>query len=440
MSEEPDIPFPDLPSFEEGAQPFGIQDSVFICSRAYAKTEDAFEAIKKAALEIGYEEKNYDDKDTAAKDYIYLSLDTAAAECGSCNEVISRTGVQCHGHKCECCGEVTYLEYVPGGAIRFVFLDKHERIGEPLTFQIHDYRTFDDKPNELVLLPQPILGEYKTPSGQYVRHGLFDVTDPAEAQAIMDEAETRKLFRRENLFCRETDSYQDVIVLIDPEPHMITPQSVFNTHDIWGQYRNFKEIDVFRGEKFDKWFGKTLPVPDSLSVSRKYIGRDKHSLGEPNIHATILRAAGQGSDCGYYHQDGSIAFSGVVLDRMTAFVHHFVDVDIEKWNAFLETAPKDGPGFIMTLAKWSSAMSDGSLKNVVNKSNIFNAINGMHKMMTGKSMTEDEIESMIQGAQTQEADDFAESILDTLEDKQRRKSQGERKWGDDLTGPDHDLN
>ncbi len=417
----------------EGKPVFDIPDTVHITSTVFAKTEAAFEAAVKAA-----QAHNYDDKITKPEERdkgVYFSLrESHAAECGSCEGIISPRGVRAHGHKCEHCGDATYVEYTRDGAISLQFLKDLERVGRTtLSFRIFGYRENEGKPNELLLFPEPVLGDYAPPrhpkrGWNGLRQGLFAVRDHEEARMILEEA--RDLYSTETIVDPASGKEIKIMVIKDHTPHMVTAQAVFEAHDIVGQFHNHTSIKVYGGKKYDEF--SPLPIPDNFQLSKKYIGKEKHSLAEPRIHETILRAAGQVSRTDFYYQDGRDAFSEIVYKRMTDFVEHFVDIDPQEWAVFLYHAPKDGPGFIHSLASWCSAMSDGQKREVKCEPNIGNALVGISKLAAGKPLTYAESVAMEEGAGTELADKLASHLAEAfsgqIEGEQAALRQRVAKW------------
>lgn len=401
----------------EGKPLLGIDDTIFITSTVYAKTQDAFEALEERAVAAGYTKNPHGDKKEGAP---FFSLeDIRMAACGSCDEVISCRGVRAHNHKCECCGEPTYLDYVEGGAIRFRFMNDRQYIGNPITFKIFEYREQEDGENELVLHADPLIENYSDDAKNvHVRIGWGDVNSRDEAQNVLDEA--RDLYRREKI--KAGDQEIDTIVVRHHGP-MLRENSVINTYETYGRVNNHRIIKIFDGQKYSEW--DALPIPESFTLSKEYADGKKHSLTEPDIHGMIMQAAGQVSRADYYYQDGRPAFDSVALKRMTAFVHNFVDVEPKAWDRFLRAAPKDGPGFIYALAGWAAAESDGVRRHVKDEPNIGNALTGLSKIFSGKPLSYRESIAMEEGADTDAARQFAESLIETHQEKERAKIRGQ---------------
>lgn len=435
--------------FKEGQPVLGVENTVLITGRAYAHTQEAYDELRKKLVKTGYTIPDHaKPKDgEAKKDDEFFSLEGINfAECGSCESTISRLGVAMHNHQCECCGDPTFLKYVKDGAIRFKFMhdiddDGREYIGGDMTFRIFEYREVEKGDwNELIVHASPILDDYANEEKQiYMRKGWLNVSTEGEAQDILERAAGHNLYKRSTVVDQDTGDDIAVLILKDHKSGLLQRGSVFNTSEIAGEQRNYKDIKIWQGKKYEG-FMAGLPIPETIHLSSKYIGREKHSLAEPNIHETIMRAAGQVSRADYYYQDGRPAFGEVVFERMNNFVKHSVDVPFEEWEQFLESLGKrvargqishyskiDGPGFIYALADWASKMSDGQRKHVKDEPNIGNALVGISKVAAGQALTDAEAVAMVEGSYTDEADNFAKGLQDRMREQDAGKSK-ERKW------------
>lgn len=469
-----------MDNFKEGGSIPGVNDTIIITSHAFAKTEKAFEAAREKLLSLGYAIPDHAQESAKeGQDFEFYSLqDISAAECGSCDSVISSRGVAAHNHKCECCGTPTCLDYVEDGAIRFRFIGKDEYIGNPITFKIIEFREPEEGDwNELVVHAAPILDRYENPAKNvYVSISPFDVNSEAEAQDILSRAGKEGLYKRSLIIDPASGEDIPVLILKSHKSRLLVQGSTFNTHEIYGRTTNYRMVKIYNGQKFSEW-DKSFPLPQSLHLSRKYADGKKHSLSEDNIHEIIMQAAGQVSRADYYHQDGRAAFSKIVFERMSNFVEHFVDVPFKEWQKFLKDLGKktteknvsslisgrssydygfimsarsafsgkdahlqiDGPGFIYALAEWAGKMSDGKRKRVRDEPNIGNALEGAFKLMSGQTLSEAESAAMLEGSETPEAQRFVEHLQETLGEKAKaarretkwRKNARTRNWDDD---------
>lgn len=98
--------------------------------------------------------------------------------------------------------------------------------------------------------------------------------------------------------------------------------------------------------------------PLSLIVDLRYADGHRHALTEPDLHRTILGAASHPSHLGWYSREHD-RFHDVAIGRMGAFVRNLVDVEPEKWDAFVQGARYlHAQEFIKGMAAWASRESD----------------------------------------------------------------------------------
>jgi hypothetical protein len=125
-----------------------------------------------------------------------------------------------------------------------------------------------------------------------------------------------------------------------------------------------KAHDVSGEEIFAHMIAGNTNEPVSLIVDIRYSDGHKHSLAEPLIHETILRAASQRSDLEYYNRP-SDHFDPSIKSRMSAFVRHLVSVEPNSWDNFLKDAePLHAKDFIKAMAAWASKNSDNAPRDV----------------------------------------------------------------------------
>ena len=97
-----------------------------------------------------------------------------------------------------------------------------------------------------------------------------------------------------------------------------------------------KVYDVSPGEISDDLLffpGEPTTDPTSFTVSQKYMNAPKHSLGEKDIHESIILVSGKPSNPAWHYRD-SDRFDSVALSRINGFVENMVDVESEVWNDF----------------------------------------------------------------------------------------------------------
>lgn len=300
-------------------------------------------------------------------------------KCGSCNSYIDTRGIETHEHKCEKCGDFTFLKFVPGAAVRFKFSDDKRGFSDlTLIVQSYDsenkelrfFKRFEDVPNKksIPCNPDEILFSYKNL--------------PAELRMFNDVFTEREI--------------EDIPVLVthyDNKSKYMDRKDKIDLCDVRGSKFNFQLVRLFNGKEYSEL--DKIPVPDSHLIYEAWHWSPLNP--HPKLHERILRAAGLVSDCGYYYQDGRQAIYKENIMGMRKFVKNFTTIDVNSFDNMVAYAPLDGPGFIRTLAKFCH-------KNPVleDRPNIGNTLVAMSKIFEGKSLSEKEIEAGKRGLREDE--------------------------------------
>ncbi|MFA6529094.1 MAG: hypothetical protein WCT46_06180 [Candidatus Gracilibacteria bacterium] len=170
--------------------------------------------------------------------------------------------------------------------------------------------------------------------------------------------------------------------------------SAINPSEIYGHYWNHKIVLVWDGKEYDE-YSLDLPLHESISIYESWHWAPLES--NPKLHEKIIHAAGMVSRCDYYHQDGRLEFRDGHLKRMRMFVEHFTKLDLVAWDRMIRTADKSGPGMIRAIAAFCH-----NNPSVENRPNVGNLLVGFSKAMSGKSLTADELATMIDAAKDPE--------------------------------------
>jgi len=173
-------------------------------------------------------------------------------------------------------------------------------------------------------------------------------------------------------------NYDDLVIIIS---------------ETWGHVNNHDIVNLYKGEEFSE-YGR-LPLPESHSIYEAWHWAPLEP--SPKLHEKIIHAAGMVSRKDYWYQDGRPAFYDIHFMRMNRFVKHFTSLDYNAWQDMMAHAPVDGPGMIDAIAHFCSDKPE-----VRDDPNIFNVINGAHKiataLATGKNnLTSGEIAAMKRG-------------------------------------------
>lgn len=340
------------------------------------KSPEAMDLFLADLRNKGYEDKTYVEKGEKRRpNYFYMSLrDDVLVDkgvCNSCNSYISRNGIKMHKHKCEVCGEFTYLEFVDGTTVRFYWQDD---IGssafEPsMKMKVKDY---DDENRCLILYAKPMDGN--------------NFNDWNLKNALKSLRKHRPSYSFVKI---EGKTY----ISIPYEVHYgkRTGPQLINMADSHGHVVNHRMVKLFQGKEYGEWFDP-IPIPENYTVKGAWEGYPLPR--SPYLHETIIHAAGMVSRCDYYYQDGRTEFREIHLLRMRLFVEHFTDINIDEWDRMIERADKSGPGMIRALAAFCHP--DAVPKNEPNFWNLVHGVSKIQDALNGHpvKMSDDEIAAM----------------------------------------------
>jgi len=371
---------------------FGIDGIVVIAHDLHATSQESFDALL-AALAEDYSVKD-GNLDKEPHDSYYASLKESVCQrmvkCNACGGLSRVGGCKRHGYKCDCCGQVLYLEYVKGATIRFYFPNQY-----PLQDLILNVHSYDEKSQSILCYPDFVTQ----------RSSIFGV-DEKKHYALLER--NRNAYERVYRGCRGAGSGRKTLLkFFYPLPGKGRDEGYqnikINMSDLqrdWnvppGTYGlGYKEVNVFKGQVYDGGiFTDNLPLPQSFSIYPSF--RHK-AVRNSRLHATIIHGARQSSRCDYFHQDGRRAFDGKPIEWMKLYVKHFTDLPYDEFeNYFLRNCRYDGPGFICDLAAWVEKVT-GVPQYIENKPNIGNFIEGFAKLCRGERFIGNELNAFVDG-------------------------------------------
>lgn len=382
---------------------------VCIAGSFYVKTPAALRKLLQTLRIIGYKVQDNRKADYLNRENVsvrqmekngwslwYASFpDNRRGKCCSCNSLISTLGIKAHGHKCEICGEVTYLDIIDGSTIRFSFVPEE---GE-------EYSMADIK-----MTAQ----RWDTEAGYLY---LYPTAEPGLWLRNNDEA-NEYLHARSDRFeivVEKVNGTDQELVKIPYKPrHLRGDDSVISVNDVHGHHWNHKVVRIWEGQEFDELFGD-FPVLESISICETWHWYPRPA--SPGLHEQIFSAAGRVSRADYYYQDGRPAFWEPQLRNMRLFVKHFTTLDLEKWDQMIRRADRSGPGMIKAVANFCHPRA-----KVRNDPNIGNLLIGYNKLSNLQSMTDDEVSAMADAWKDDDIrDDFLQSVGATVtRDRPRR--------------------
>lgn len=348
----------------------------------YIEQPDALMPVLDELRAIGYEVKDCrKDEDRERKSvpveqqeqegwylwYAHLT-DIRRGKCNSCQSYIATQGIQSHGHTCEVCGAITYLNIQDGSSVRFSFVGEHGYF--PPELNMKAYR-WDVEQADLYLYPEPL------------EHGGWGILKGEKAQEYLmlhqDKWEQVELDGKPYLKVKYADS---------PWTKDHEGVDTIDVRDIYGHYWNHKIVRLWQGQEYSEW--GDFPLPESV------IGYESWHWAplprSPKLHEQIIHAAGMISDQGWYHQDGRAAFDAIHWERMRIFVDRFTEIDVEEWDKAARRFRHDGPGAIADIARFCSPAAQ-----VTNKPNWGNTLTALAKGLSGERLTEREVDAAMKG-------------------------------------------
>jgi len=300
-------------------------------------------------------------------------------KCRACESLISIEDIETHKHKCEVCGDYTFLQFVEGRSAVNVEFIKSGVFVQDLVVHHYDeinhilyfFRNIEDIDQLEKMAPQVKAGvkaSYKTVDEKLKEaEGDFQIVkvDGIELIAVrynsyLSDGEREKAISNGEEDIKIIGSIRWVQVRHDKESILKPPFKKFPGH---------KFVSIY-----EMWHN------DLLEPS-------------PTLHEKIMKFGGISSDKGTYYQDGRPAPIGDYKYReMRRFVEHFTTLDVDKWDEMISRAPKDGPGLVETIAKFCH--SEPQIKDSPSIGHLFTAA---AKIQRGENLTEGEKIAMRRG-------------------------------------------
>ena len=356
---------------------FNTRGATWIADSLYVESPEALDSVLNEIRTVGYNVENLRECDSRAKDGTtvdqmekdgwslwYCSLkDIRYGKCGSCNEYISIRGILSHGHQCEKCGVVTYLDMIEGSRVRFHFA------GDEAWFRHLEMKVYfwDADHGDLYLYPDPIeTGSSITLSGERAQAYLQEFKDKWEEVVY----EGKILYKVKYL----NSSYVEDI-------------STINVSETMKHHWNHKIVTLWNRKEYSEW--ESLPVPECFSIYETWHWAPLQP--SPTLHEKIIHAGGMVADQGYYYQDGRTAFYQAHWDRMRTFVDKFTTLSVREWDR--QHFRIDGPGAIADIAKFCH-----NSPQVTNIPNFGNTLVALGKAISGEDISQRELDAAIDGS------------------------------------------
>jgi hypothetical protein len=282
--------------------------------------------------------------------YAHLT-DIRKGKCNSCDSLISTRGIQMHGHKCEKCGEVTYLEITDDSLVKFRFKRDDDQVFGPVVrmkakrYEIEEgwlylKREFDE------------YGGFNVVSGEEAEDYLALHADKWELVEEDGEQLVKIRYVHRVLIC---EGDVDVIEM----------------HEISGHYWNHSIVKVWDGVEYPEW-DRDFPMWESFSVFEAWHWAPLEP--SPTLHRRVLQAVHNTDDKGWHYQDGRPWFKPETFKEMGKFVRHFTTLDADAWDAQSQLFRLDGPGGIDDVAEFCHL--DAVVQNKPNIGSFLTAVTG----------------------------------------------------------------
>lgn len=380
--------------------------AIWINGSLYCKSPEALEVSLKTLQDLGYTIDSRRDPESPSRQgrYKHVSVedmeqygwplwtanldDIRRGKCNSCSSYISTSGIQMHGHTCEVCGDVTYLDLTKDSTVNFTFLgDDRGWFRSRLQMTV---RRWDFEHGWLYLVRE-------------VEEGSWGIMGPEEAEAYL---------------AQHADKWEavaeDGLQLVRLRYHLrhmgqpTNPETVIDVSDKWGHYRNFKIVKLWRGVEYAEHSlgNERFPVPEWVSIYEAWHWAPLEP--SPTLYKKILSAVGKTSDAGYHYQDGRPAWSRSTYEEMGKYIRHLTTLDADAWDRLSPRFRLDGPGGITDVARFCHPDSV-----VENRPNIGNFLVGVSKIMDRQRLTAGEADAMkVAIDEDPDTRDFAESVVE----------------------------
>lgn len=226
-------------------------------------TKDSLDVVLKTLGEMGYtiEDNRTGSHSLALRDGItpemmeecgfsiyFASLEVRMGKCGTCHQYIETCGIRKHGHQCEKCGAVTYLEITDGSQVEFVFTNDGQ--GWMQERVLCTAKRWDIDKEELYLRPST--------DGQE-RYGRMS---PDKAHAYMEQFSDK--------WERVVEDGVELIKIHHPWSWRLSDDDVIQIRDVFGHMHNHKIIRLWEGKEYPE-NGHNFPVPETISIYLDYL-------------------------------------------------------------------------------------------------------------------------------------------------------------------------
>lgn len=307
------------------------EDAVWIRDELYCKTPEGLQITLDTLRGLGY--SLYDLRDpkgpySSIRDGVntaedlerrgrplwFASLENNRfGKCNDCHSYISMFGIHAHGHTCEVCGSVTYLEMQEGSLIKFRFKD--------------DGRAWLDPDVQMKVKRWDVEEGYL-----YLElAGREDLTPyvftTEETEAYLGKHTDKWEAVEENGASLVKVRHQLRLPLPD-----FDPESDLDVKDTWGHRINYRTVRLWEGKEYGEYDfdGVHFPVPDTIHLYEAWHWAPLEP--SPTLNFRVIEAGGQVSNLRYFTDDRYHAWRREVFKPMGVFIRHFTTLDADAWD------------------------------------------------------------------------------------------------------------
>jgi len=301
-------------------------DAVQIRDDIYCKTPEALEQALGDLRKMGYIKVVRKDNANGWP-YWNAAPDVARkAKCNTCHHLMDDTAaINSHGHTCEACGTVLYLQIVEDTNIQF-FFDRDEPVGfgPKLRMQVIHW---DYEDGWLYLKPELLESHNKRSLMKNVIYG-----------------------EQGKQYLNKYSSYWELVELDGTKAlkvrHTRNDEGYDFRRDIGiakfeKQYENYKIVRIWNGTEYGE-YGR-LPLHESVTLYETWHQAPLEPT--PTLHERIIQAAYLISEVDYY-TPGQEIWHPKHYEDMGIFIRHFTTLNADEWDRLSLDFPLDGPGGI----------------------------------------------------------------------------------------------
>jgi hypothetical protein len=244
-------------------------------------------------------------------------------KCDSCGSYLNGADYDTHGHQCESCGAVTYLDIPDGSEVRFVFLGHDLSCGgDQLLMKV---KHWDYQDGWLYLCRE-------------VGAGRYGVLGPEEAEAYL-------ALHQDKWEAVEESGQRLIKLRYIKRGHGEHPATIIDRTESFCSRIYFSEVVVWEGREYSDR-DPEFPLPKHVSIFEAWHWAPLEP--SPTIHEALFDAIGMPPYTGYYRTGPT--FTAEHFKEMGRFVSELTTLNGHEWARRSPGFRKDGAGAIADVA------------------------------------------------------------------------------------------